>query len=556
MKFESTPYRMLEVFAMSEEGRQGAVILTGPDGKQVREEAGNGYYRWIKLPLATDGVYTLELDGCSAPLAYLSDCDDLLERGIRYLNAAAPSGRMEAEDLAQWYDTPYREQYHFNPYTGWLNDPNGLCWFEGYYHLYYQCNPFDQKWDNMHWGHAASRDLLHWVHLPVCLVPQESLRGKPDRKGGAFSGSAVVRDGEIFFYLTRHEGPQDDCEATVEYQTLTRSRDSIRFGEETTIIERPSPEVSYNFRDPKLFWKDGVWNLVLGSAVNKVPAWVRFTSRDGIGGWEYQGPMLTEPEPGIETIECPDCFELDGKFVAMGDLMWYHDSCGRYQPTRYYIGAYQDGQLSVESTGLLDFGTNYYAAQTFEHEGRRIAIAWVSDFYSEHKIAPDGAYGSIALPRELHLRDGKLYTSPVQEVYSLVGEQLASVQQGNLTVDSVPGNSYYVKLRLSGPTDFSCLLARAGQASISLICRNGVPEFKLSGTPTESVRFPAEVGPLHTVEIFVDRRTVEVYLNGGEAAGTKIFYPDSREGCFAAVFSDPDRVEELSLSRMDSVWGK
>ncbi|SCI08701.1 Beta-fructosidase [uncultured Ruminococcus sp.] len=556
MKFQSGIYHMIEVFSMSNEGKEGKVLLIDSQGKTVEELAGNGYHRWIKLPLAEDQEYTLEMEHCDAPLIYLSECEDILEKGICYLNEQVEGNCLTNDKLARWYDTPYREQYHFNPYQGWINDPNGLCYFKGYYHLYYQYNPFGQEWNNMYWGHAASKDLMHWVHLPVCLEPQEELRGNTQAKGGAFSGSAVVSGDEILFYLTRHFGPLEDGPETIEYQTFTRSRDSIHFEPEQVIVERPGPEVSYNFRDPKLFFYGGKWNMVLGSAVSGVPALVNFTSENGIDGWEYQGPILTDSRGGIETIECPDFFELDGKYVAVGDLMWYHDAYGRYQPLWYYIGNYQDGKLQVEQDGLLDFGTNFYAVQSFEHEGRRIAIGWISDFYSEHQILEPGAYGSMSLPRELHLKNGKLTMLPVQEAYALKGEALASVKQQGLHLEQVPGNSYYVKLCMERQTDFELVLAQQPGASLRFVYQNGVAEIKTAGVATESVRFPADVSAICTAEIFVDRRTVEIFLNDGEAAGAKVFYLDSADGSFSAEFADAAAVSELSVHRMNSVWGK
>lgn len=554
MRFDSDIYRMLELFAISEEGQEGEVCLTDPDGNRLTEPAGQGYHRWIRLPLREQAGYRLELTGCRAELIYLSECDDILDKGIAYLNDAVPGEKLSRENLGGWYDTPYREQYHFNPYYGWINDPNGLCYFKGYYHLYYQYNPFEQKWDNMYWGHAASKDLLHWVHLPVCLEPQEELRGNSQAKGGAFSGSAVVKGDEIFFYLTRHFGPLEDGADTIEYQTFTRSRDSIHFEPEEIIVQRPNPEVSYHFRDPKLFFDGGKWNMVLGSAVSGAPALINFTSEDGIHHWEYQGPILTDTRGGIETIECPDFFELDGKYVAVGDLMWYHDSYGRYQPLWYYLGEYQEGQLQVEQDRLLDFGTNFYAVQSFVHDGRRIAIGWVSDFYGEHKIAEHGAYGSMALPRELHVKDGKLYQTPVKEVYTLKGALLAAAPKQNLSLETLPGNRYFVTMRLDGQTDFDLLLAKTDEASIRLMCRSGITEIKTEGVPTQSVRFPAEVECVRTIEIFVDRRTIEVYLNDGEAVGTKVFYSEEKEGCFKAVFDHPELVSTLEVYQMKSIW--
>ena len=128
---------------------------------------------------------------------------------------------MNKEEFLHFIDTPYREQYHFSPVVNWNNDPNGLCWFKGYYHLFYQMNPFGQEWNNMYWGHAASKDLVHWTHLPVVLEPQEEILDNLAIKGGAFSGSALPVGDEVYFYLTRHIGPQDDGWDTIQSVSYT-----------------------------------------------------------------------------------------------------------------------------------------------------------------------------------------------------------------------------------------------------------------------------------------------------------------------------------------------
>ena len=153
------------------------------------------WYRLVQLALPEKGTYRIRHKGIGLTQMYLSGGPDLMEWGIRFLD---PDSGDEME-LGKWYDTSVREQYHFNPFMNWVNDPNGLCWFKGYYHLFYQSNPFGQEWNDMYWGHAVSRDLVHWTHMPYVLEPQPDLWRDKEHKGGAFSGSAQVM-GEQMFY--------------------------------------------------------------------------------------------------------------------------------------------------------------------------------------------------------------------------------------------------------------------------------------------------------------------------------------------------------------------
>lgn len=554
MGFNSGEYGCLEIFAKSRSGTKGKVSLVNVLTYE-KQEKGAGEYNYIllKFPLERETFYQIELEEADISIAYLGECDNVLEKGVKFIEISNLSELSVQDDLSKWYDSPYREQYHFGPYKNWINDPNGLCYYHGYYHLFYQANPHSQEWSHMHWGHAVSKDLIHWTHLPYVLFPQTEILQSNALKGGAFSGSAVVLDDRIQFYLTRHLGPLEDCDETEQYQTMVSSKDGVHFGDEEIIIEKPGSPFSFNFRDPKVFNHDGKWKMVLGTQLNEIPAIVMYESSD-MRNFEFVGEVLLENQEGVYTIECPDLFELDSKFVAVAAYMFYTNEQGRIQPTMYYVGELEDHKLKVENKALFDFGSNYYAVQTFEHEGRRIAIGWVSDFYNEHVIEDNGAYGSMALPRELSLKDNHLYMKPIQAVYSLKDKQLCSVKEQNITLDKIQGNSYYSQIQLSTMTDFNILLGRSKQGTIHLQCMNNVVSIQTSGVKSSHVQFIAPVKDIKTIEIFVDRRVVEVFLNNGEAAGAKLFYTESREGVFDAKFANVEAVHEVSVYTMKSIW--
>ena len=165
--------------------------------------------------------------------------------------------------LEQIYNRFGRSGAHFEPFARWMNDPNGLCQFQGRYHLFFQLNPYGFGWDNMHWGHAVSRDLVHWTHLPVFLEPQPELHTDERIVGGAFSGSAVTVDehgnpvagneaNAIRLYLTRHLETRGDESSVTEYQTTCLCEDGVHVRVESPVALRANDDFGYDFRDPKV----------------------------------------------------------------------------------------------------------------------------------------------------------------------------------------------------------------------------------------------------------------------------------------------------------------
>lgn len=543
-------YRCLELFAQPMAGKTGSIILTNRSTNRLMVKAlPHVYGNWIKVPVDCETEYEILEGDCKVAFAYLSECDNILDEGIRVLDPANGFKAMDREEFAQFIDSPYREHYHFTPVVNWNNDPNGLCWFQGYYHLYYQLNPFSQGWNNCYWGHVASKDLVHWVHLPVVLEPQEAILDTPAIKGGAFSGSALPMGDEVYFYLTRHIGPQEDGWGTVQFQTMTTSKDMIHFAPEVEIIRNKPEGTNYDFRDPKVQQIGDKYYIVVGACVHDKATFLLYTSEDA-RNWTYSHPLYVEETP-MRTIECPDFFPLDGRYVLTGAWMDYHDEAGRFQPCRYYVGDWKGGQAQMEPAAQqwVDFGSNCYAAQTFQHEDRRILIGWVSDFYGEH--VPYGAYGSMTLPRELHVRNDHVYTTPVQEVYSLQGETLYEGTDTAVNVKDITGNRYYAKVTFAQTGDWDILLGEDGDKSVRLVSEGGTVSFRMAGVNSDKVGFPSSVQGCRSAEMFVDGRTIEVYLNDGEDVGTRVFYNSNRDGLFRLTSSVPATVK---VTGMQSIW--
>lgn len=543
-------YDCLEVFLQTQGENPASVRVLDESGELVAEkETAHLYGDWMRFPLEKNSTYQVTAHNAKVSLAYLSGADDIFEKGIRILDPENGFQVLSIREVHQFFDTPYKEQYHFIPVVNWINDPNGLCWYQDYYHLFYQYNPFKQEWNNMYWGHAVSKDLVHWKHLPVVFGPQEEILDDLQIKGGAFSGCALPGEEEVSFYLTRHIGPQEDGEHTVQYQTMSKSRDMLVFEAEKEIIREKPEGVNFDFRDPKVGKYGKNYSLVLGGCMNGKGVILLYRSTDG-ENWEYHCPLVTVEEK-IRTIECPDFFPLDGKYVAMGAWMCHYDEEGRYQMSRYYTGSWEGDSLQVEHEQWVDFGSNCYAGQTFEHEGRRIFIGWISDFYREHVEMKNGTYGSMTLPRVLQLKEGHVYASPAQEVYSLKKKLLFLGRTREWGISSIPGNQYYAKVSFDEASDFQILLGRDQNKEIRLIGEERKVFIKTTGVASEKIRFASSVKECFSAEIFVDRRTVEVYLNDGEDVGTKLFYNSSRDGIFRLQAKEPVQIE---LHTMGSIW--
>ena len=562
------------------------------DCEVMEQQAGTSYYKKLCFPLKKDTEYEIIPVDAHVSFAYLSGNDNILDEGICYLSdesrvpGAADFRAVKGDALKEHYDTSYREQYHFVPFVNWINDPNGLCWYQGRYHMFYQQNPHSQQWNNMYWGHAVSRDLVHWTHLPIVFEPQEMILEHADRYiGGAFSGSAVVLEDEVLLYLTRHLAELPDETKVTETQCMTKSRDLLRFEAEKTVIDKSAagqrPEgVSDDFRDPKLLKIGDTWYMVLGSALHGKAAILLYRSED-MEHWTYYAPLLIEETEGVRCFECPDFYELDGKYVAVGAWMCYVDEYGRKQPCRYYVGDWEyrqrntgskvsrteegasceNGFYEIQNSGWYDFGSSCYAMQSFEHDGRRICIGWISDFYEEHVKVKNGAYGSMTIPRELHVRENRLCMNPVSEIYSLQDELICLESQKEVSLSGIHGNSYLAKLELTGDSDFCLTLGRNGESFIELIREDGVTAIRTGENSRNGVRaeetirtFPAVTKNVRYVEIFVDRRTVEVYLNHGEEAGTRLYYGSGKNGVFELKAERPEEFTRIEVWGMKGIW--
>ncbi|MBQ6290542.1 MAG: glycoside hydrolase family 32 protein [Clostridia bacterium] len=316
-----------------------------------------------------------------------------------------------------------RPVFHLTPLTGWMNDPNGFCYYHGQYHLFYQYNPYDTEWDAMHWGHAVSHDLLHWTYLPAALAPDA-----PYDSFGCFSGSATeLPDGRHLLMYTgvRQEGGDKSREFQTQCIAVGDGTDYQKYEKNPVLDSNALPEglSPYDFRDPKI-WRteNGAYRCVVGARrEDKRGVLLQYESRDGFE-WRHIG-VLAENDGRFGLMwECPDFFPLDGKhvlFVSPQDMLpedfEYHNGNG----TVCLTGRMDGDRFVEENNQAIDYGIDFYAPQTIlTPDGRRVMIGWMQNWdtckttgYEERPW-----FGQMSLPRELFFRNGRLYQQPVREL--------------------------------------------------------------------------------------------------------------------------------------------
>ncbi len=310
---------------------------------------------------------------------------------------------------------PKRFLYHFEPKKGWMNDPNGLIFYQGQYHAFFQHYPNEPIHGVMYWGHAVSQDLIHWEEWPIALSPDQPYE---DAKG-CFSGSALERDGLLYVFYTAvsHALGQTQCVAV--------SRDGKTFTKYAgnPVIPAPPAEGSKEFRDPKVVELDGKTYLVCGSGRDGVGKILLYEQGKDLFTWQYVGVLYQNAAYG-EVLECPDFFKLGDTYVLMFSQMKVPT-----EATVVLTGTFDGKQFTAQAEYRPEIGPEFYAPQTFlAPDGRRIAIGWMYHWGRPLDQGAESA-GALSLPREVKLCDGKIRFAPVKEAAALLTDQDPEVEQ-------------------------------------------------------------------------------------------------------------------------------
>lgn len=315
----------------------------------------------------------------------------------------------------------YKGKFHLNSPIGWLNDPNGFSEFNDKYHLFYQYNPYDSVWGPMHWGHQTTKDFVKWDLEDVALAPDENYD-----QNGCFSGTALVDDNKLYLAYTSVDVDWN------QDQSLAYSEDGVTFkklGNNPIIGLNKLPEnFSHpNFRDPKIFSRDGKYYIIAGNenTLTKEKQLIMYSSTYLEGEWEYCGVIYSRTDVG-GILECPDLFKIgNNDILVCSPQSIKSDKFYEFQNTDscvYLIGNLSTNTNKYYKYGSLDFiefdkGFSFYAPQILEtSDGRKVLTAWMKSWAELNVTQADGWAGSMVFPRELTLENNHIYQKPVREL--------------------------------------------------------------------------------------------------------------------------------------------
>nr|WEI57543.1 putative GH32 family protein [Limonius californicus] len=449
----------------------------------------------------------------------------------------------------EWYPT-----YHLSPPSGWMNDPNGLIWFDGYYHAFYQHNPDAAAFGLMCWGHARSKDMITWEHLPVALRP--SIEADSN---GCFSGSAVDNNGTLTLIYTGNGFDR-------QTQCLASSQDTINFTNNSKVLDAPGNNP--DFRDPKVWRESNTWYMVAGIRVDDGGQVLLYKS-DDLHDWQSQGVLAKGDDSMGFMWECPDFFLLENKHILLmspqGIQAQGYNNRNLFQ-SGYYLGTWQPGgQFNIEQDFIeIDNGHDFYATQTFlAPDGRRIMIAWASMWESPLPEREQKWAGMLSLPRELTLQgNGRVRVRPIAEIenYRLFQTQINNrvlereyVELENTTkameiitvwdLKQSDAEKYGLRLGDENLAEAGVYLYVDTQAQ-RLVLDRRYPQYGISGY--RSVALPYE--NLLTLRVFFDSSSLEVFVNDGEASLTSRIYPLENQR-HLALFAENGRATLQNSSR-------
>jgi len=488
------------------------------------------------------------------------------------------------------YREPFRPQFHFTPERNWMNDPNGMVFYDGEWHLFYQYNPHGDRWGHMSWGHAVSRDLIRWEHLPLALAEEDGIM--------IFSGSAVVdwkntsgfgkgnKPPLVAIYTGHREGRQD--------QRLAYSNDRGRSW--SKFAGNPVLDLKMaDFRDPKVFWHEGKSHWVMTVALPAEKK-VHFYASPDLKAWRYVGEF--GPAGATDGAwECPDLFPLpvDGggtRWVLIVNINPGGPAGG--SGCQYFVGEFDGEKFTPDHVILADeparpasedalwadFGPDFYAAVSWSDvprdDGRRIWIGWMSNWTYANDVPTSPWRSAMTIPRELRLAKTsaglRLRQKPVKELDSLHGKA-SSFERGTLA----EANAWVARQDVhSGPLELSFTLENGDglsgvkfysgkeQATIVAVDRQA-GRVLVDRTKSGKIDFHPRFAAKHSAPLFqkdgpvklriiVDTSSAEVFVNDGEQVLTSLIFPAPAGSSLEFFGTAQPTISALELWLLRRAW--
>ena len=403
----------------------------------------------------------------------------------------------------------FRPLYHHTPTYGWMNDPNGMFYKDGVWHLYFQYNPYGSQWENMTWGHSTSRDLIHWEAQPLAI--------EADWLGAIFSGSCVTNGNDVVAFYTSAGQHQA--------QSMAVSKDGGKTFEKFS----GNPVLTSNvpdFRDPKAFWNEDakIWNLILAAGQE-----MRIYSSRDLKEWKYESSFGSEYGNHGGVWECPDLFKINNKWVLLCNINPGGPFGG--SATQYFVGNFDGHKFTCESmpkvTKWMDYGKDHYATVSFYNapENRRVVLAWMSNWQYANEVPTKQFRSANSIPRDLGIftfgEETYVSVVPSKEMLAVRGAKAKKPTEAceivvdmkssaDITLSNAMGEQVVMRYDAQKQT-FSMDRMKSGDASFS----EAFPV--VTTAPT--------YGSIRQLRIFIDKCSIEAFDADGKMAMTNLVFP-------------------------------
>ena len=480
------------------------------------------------------------------------------------------------------YQEPYRPQVHFSPLAHWMNDPNGMVYYKGVYHLFYQYFPGASHWGPMHWGHAISKDLVHWDQKPIALYP--------DSLGFIFSGSAVAdihntsgfgKNGQVplVAIFTSHNakgeqaGRNDFQNQSIAY-SLDEGKTWTKYAN-NPVVKNPGIR---DFRDPKVTWYEAgkKWIMVLATQDH-----VTFYASKNLKEWVKESEFGKELGSHGGVWECPDLFQLEynGKPIWVLTVSMNPGAPNGGSGTQYFTGTFNGHQFVTDqkSTKWMDYGMDNYAGVTWSNTGKRvISLGWMSNWLYAGVVPTENWRGATTVPRDISIlklkNDYYLTAKPVRELEILNDKKLAleNVKADQLDLNQkIGGFSSLGRLSFSAKTltSFSIILSNDAGENVVIGYDQDQHQYYTDRTHYGKTDFEksfggkaiapriAEKDGLDITLIF-DKASVELFAEKGLTAMTEIFFPNQPFNHIQLKTPAGYIIDKLEWNNLNSIWKK
>ena len=507
--------------------------------------------------------------------------------GMIILSCTGQSTKKQTAESSQsgYYTESYRPQIHFSPEAHWMNDPNGLVFSNGQYHLFYQYYPDSSVWGPMHWGHAVSTDLVRWKHLPVALYP--------DSLGCIFSGSAVAdvnntsglgKDGKgpLVAMFTYHDfvGAKAGTN-TFQNQAIAYSNDEgmtwTKY-DHNPVVKNPGIR---DFRDPKVMWHEASKKWVLTLATLNT---ITFFSSPDLKNWTKESEFGEGVGQHGAAWECPDLFRLkvDGtdqeKWVLLVSINPGGPNGG--SATQYFVGEFDGKVFHNESPSpearWMDYGKDNYAGVSWsgvpQTDGRRLLIGWMSNWQYASKVPTPVWRGAMTLPRELSLKklpSGEIvlngYPTSEFDNYGPKWEALQSEESPNTySLGSSDAFDYSVELDLVSANQATIQLTNGKNEVFDIVLDKSKQQVRINRTQSGETSFskefpvdivaPASIKDKVALRLVIDQASVELFMDGGLLEMTNIVFPKEIYNQVNIKSDQEIKITESKVRKLASIW--